>query len=228
MIQFKNIHKEYSARTLFQDLSFDVKGGELVAIVGLSGVGKSTLIHMLFGAETPDTGSVEIDGFDISELRPSELQLLRRSIGVIFQDFKLLSKKTVFENIAFAMEACGYSDEEIETRVPEMLHKVNMQRSEHKFPHQLSGGERQRVSIARALAHKPSLLVADEPTGNLDPKNAHDVGQVLKKLNEEDGMTIIIATHDKDLVDSLTPRVIRLENGKVKSDEVNGKFFEKK
>jgi cell division transport system ATP-binding protein len=224
MIRFRNITKIYGVKTLFQDLSFNIQSKELVALTGKSGVGKSTLVHMLIGAEKPDSGSIEIDGFDIAHLRKSELQLMRRSMGVIFQDFKLLPQKNVFENVAFAMEVCGNSDAEIEMRVPQVLKKVALSDAEHKFPQQLSGGEKQRVAIARALVHKPKLLVGDEPTGNLDPPNTKEIGDILKTLNEE-GITIIIATHDKELVNHLHPRVLYFENGTITHDEKHGKFL---
>lgn len=225
MIEFRSVAKHYGLRTLFQGLSFSLRQGELVAFTGPSGIGKSTLIHMLFGAQTPDEGMVLIDGHNIPTLGRSELQLLRRSMGVIFQDFKLLPKKTVFENVAFAMEACGESDDDIEIEVPKMLHRVHLSGFEHKFPYQLSGGERQRVAIARALIHKPSLLLADEPTGNLDPVNAREVGAILKKLHEEEQMTIVIATHDRELVELLKPRVLFFDKGHLERDEVDGQFW---
>ncbi len=224
MIHFLNISRKFGAKPLFHNLNFTIKNGEIVALIGASGVGKSTLIHMLLGAEKPDSGKVKIDGFDISHLDKSGLQLMRRSMGMIFQDFKLLPQKTVFENVAFAMEVCGNSDASIEERVPQVLKKVGLSDCEHKFPDQLSGGEKQRVAIARALVHEPKLLVADEPTGNLDPGNGKEIGSILKKLNTEDGITVIIATHDPDLVNQIRPRVIRFENGTIISDEEKGRF----
>ncbi len=225
MLRFRNISKNFGKKPLFKNLSFDIKSGELVALIGSSGVGKSTLLHMLLGEEKPDTGSVEIDGYDILQLRRPELQLMRRSMGVIFQDYKLLQQKTIFENVAFAMEVCGNSDAEIEQRVPELLKKVHLSDCEHKFPNQLSGGEKQRVAIARALVHEPRLLVADEPTGNLDPENGKEIGKILHQLNTEDNITIIIATHDPDLVNRIRPRVLYFENGEILSDDENGRFI---
>jgi cell division transport system ATP-binding protein len=224
MIRFQNIAKYYGLRTLFEKLNIEISSGEMVALIGDSGVGKSTLIHMLLGAEIPNKGVVEIDGFDVSALGRRERQMLRRSIGFIFQDFKLLPQKTVFENVAFAMEVCGNSNDEIETRVPLVLRIVGLSHCEHRFPHQLSGGENQRVAIARALVHKPRLLVADEPTGNLDPPNALEIGKILERINQEDETTVIIATHDRDLVNYLKPRVIALKNGIVVSDKKRGQF----
>ena len=228
MIRFKNIAKDYGHRRVLEHVDFSVRKGELVALVGTSGVGKSTLIHMLLGAERPSFGSVEIDGYVISELNATQQQLLRRSMGVIFQDFKLLKNRTVFENVAFAMEVCGESEEEIEDRVPEVLDKMYLLPLENKFPHQLSGGEKQRVAIARALVHRPKLLVADEPTGNLDPDNTYEIGEILKDLNQKDGITIIVGTHDRELVEILKPRVIVIRDGVVVSDEKNGSFPERK
>jgi len=225
VISFQNIKKYFGHRTLFENLSFEINGGELVALTGPSGVGKSTLISLLIGAEKPDGGKILIDGIELSRLSPNEIQMLRRSIGIIFQDFKLLRRKTVFENIAFAMEANDATDDEIENRVPELLKKVNLSGFENKFPETLSGGESQRVAIARALAHRPKLILADEPTGNLDPKNAHEIGEILKNLNETDGLTILLATHDKDLVDFLRPRVLLFQNGEIIRDEKNSEFL---
>lgn len=228
MIRFRNIEKHYGHIRVLEHVDFTIQKGELVALVGASGVGKSTLIHMLLGAEKPTLGSVEIDGFNIATLQPAQKQLLRRSMGVIFQDFKLLKNKTVFENVAFAMEVCGETNEEIEDRVPEVLDKMRLLPLENKFPNQLSGGEKQRVAIARALVHRPKLLVADEPSGNLDPDNTYEIAQILKDLNKKDGITIIIGTHDRELVDELHPRVILLKDGVIVSDEAQGKFPKRK
>lgn len=218
MIRFQGIQKHFGHRRVLDRIDFTVERGELVAIVGHTGTGKSTLIHMLIGAERPSAGTVEIDGFQISELKTAQKQLLRRSIGMIFQDFKLLRNRTVFENVAFAMEVCGETNEEIEARVPEVLRKVNLIEMENRFPNQLSGGEKQRVAIARALVHNPRLLVADEPTGNLDPETTHEIAAILKKLNQDDGITILLGTHDKELVNTLKPRVLVLKNGVISSD----------
>jgi len=226
VIQFEKIQKYFGNRALFDDFSLTIESGEFVALTGPSGVGKSTLIHLLMGSSRPDGGKILIDNFDVSVLKKSEIQMLRRSMGIIFQDFKLLRQKTVFENIAFALEVCDASDAEIELRVPEVLAKVNLTGFEHTFPETLSGGERQRVAIARALAHRPKLILADEPTGNLDPANAREIGNVLRTLNEEDGLTVVLATHDKDLVNLLRPRVVLLQNGEIVRDEKNGEFFE--
>ncbi len=228
MIRFRNIEKHFGHMRVLEHVDFIVRKGELVALVGSSGVGKSTLIHMLLGAEKPSFGSVEIDGYNLSTLNSAQQQLLRRSMGVIFQDFKLLKNKTVFENVAFAMEVCGETGEDIEDRVPEVLDRMFLLPLENKFPHQLSGGEKQRVAIARALVHQPKLLVADEPTGNLDPDNTYEIGKILKDLNEKDGITIIVGTHDRELVEILKPRVIQIKNGVITSDEKNGKFPERK
>ncbi|QQS59266.1 ATP-binding cassette domain-containing protein [Candidatus Peregrinibacteria bacterium] len=226
MIRFRNISKEYGLKLLFDRINIEIQGGEFVALTGVSGVGKSTLLHFLIGAEKPDSGSVEVDGFHVGLLSTSELQLLRRSMGVIFQDFKLLPRKNVFENVAFAMEVCGNSDAEIEERVPTVLNRVGLSDAQHKFPEQLSGGEQQRVAIARALVHRPSLLLADEPTGNLDPAGARDIGDMLHSLNKEDGITILLSTHNKNIVNTIRPRVLHLKDAKIMSDISHGKYPE--
>lgn len=222
MIAFQKISKDFGAKKVFNKLDLTIESGELVTLVGASGVGKTTLVHMLMGAEKPDEGKITIDGYNIAELSRHDLQLMRRHMGVIFQDFKLLPKKTIFENVAFALEACGKNNAQIEKEVPKVLNKVGLLGSESKFPNELSGGERQRVAIARALVHNPSLLIADEPTGNLDPENTMEIAKILKNINEKEKITVIIATHDKHFVDFLRPRVIHLGEKGILRDEQNG------
>ena len=224
MIRFQDISKTFGTKKVFDGLTLSIESGELVALVGSSGVGKTTLVHMLMGAEMPDSGTITIDGYNIAELNKHDLQLMRRHMGVIFQDFKLLPQKTVFENVAFALEVCGASDEKREREVPKVLKKVGLLDSENKFPSELSGGERQRVAIARALVHSPSLLIADEPTGNLDPENTMEIAKILQNINKSEEITVIIATHDKHFVDFLRPRVIHLGEGGIVSDKQQGKM----
>ncbi|MCT4592299.1 MAG: ATP-binding cassette domain-containing protein [Candidatus Gracilibacteria bacterium] len=214
MIRFKNVSKSFGIANVLDDISFDIQKGECVAITGESGSGKSTLIHMLIGAARPSNGAVQIDNFHIERLSTDNLQLFRRSIGVVFQDFKLLEKKTVFENVAFALEALDETDEEIYVRTNSAISKVGLQGKEHRFPHELSGGEKQRTAIARAIVHNPHVIIADEPTGNLDQKNSLEVINLLKKLNQ-DGITVIIATHSNEVLDILKPRIITIKNHKI-------------
>lgn len=195
-------------------MSFSIQPGEFVVIKGVSGAGKSTIINLLIGADKPDQGIVEVDNLLVNEMDDNTLQLYRRKLGVVFQDYKLLPKKTVYENVAFAMEVCEEANHNIEQRVPEVLEKVGLLQFQDKFPSQLSGGEEQRLAIARALVHNPRLIIADEPTGNLDEENVRGILRLLTKLQEE-GATILMTTHDP-LVQELAPgRTLTLENGKI-------------
>lgn len=189
-----------------------------MTFIGPSGAGKSTLINILIGAIKPNRGSVTVDGYDITRLNRPSLQLYRRRLGIVFQDFKLLPKKTVQENIAFALEVCGASPDQIKKRTKEVLEIVGLTKLKNHFPKQLSGGERQKTAIARALIHNPKLFIADEPTGNLDPESAQEVLDILQKININ-GATVILATHNKSLVDRLMKRVINLKDGKIVADE---------
>lgn len=223
-ISFINVTKEYEAGfKVLDDVSFDIDQGEFVFVVGPSGAGKSTIVRLLTKEEPPNGGDILFNGESILGLTLEQLPELRRKIGVVFQDFKLLDSKNVFENVAIALEVADASEEEIKSIVPNVLSMVGLTDKMFKFPKQLSGGEKQRVSIARALAHEPDVLVADEPTGMIDPDAAEDVIEILEKINSL-GTTVLMATHDQSVVNKLKKRVIRLEDGKLVSDKVGGKY----
>jgi cell division transport system ATP-binding protein len=192
-------------------------------LVGQSGAGKSTLLKLIIGEEKPDSGRILIDDIDVAKIRRHDIPFLRRKIGVVFQDIKLLPNRTVFENVAFAMEVSGENHKKITVEVPKILETVGLDSRSGAFPREMSGGERQRIAIARALAHKPVLLLADEPTGNLDSINAWDIIQLLLKINKL-GTTVILATHAKDLVNSVKKRVITIEKGEIIYDQEKGKY----
>ena len=199
------------------DVTLTVVAGEFVSIVGHSGAGKTTLTKMVLADENPSGGTVFFESIDIHKLKNKDLTKLRRRIGVVFQDFKLLSNKTAYENIAFAMEAVGKTDLEIASDVPHVLELVDLSHRLHHFPNQMSGGEQQRLAIARAIINQPELIIADEPTGNLDSVNTHEIVQILKKINDL-GTTVILTTHNRGIIDSVGKRVITMENGKVIRD----------
>ncbi len=224
MIQFKNVSKVYPPNHYaLSEVSFHIKPGELVSIVGQSGAGKSTIIKLLTAEEAPTKGEIIIGGWNITDIADREVPALRRQIGVVFQDFKLLPKKTVYENVAFALEVSGTPKKRIADVVPQVLKIVGLKEKHNSFPEQLSGGEKQRVAIARALVHRPKVLLADEPTGNLDTINTQDIIHLLEKINEF-GTTVVLVTHDRDVVNTLNKRVITLEDGKVIKDVEKGKY----
>lgn len=224
MISLKNVSKYYTREhPALEGISLEIDPGEFVSIVGQSGSGKTTLVKLLIAEERANKGAVSIGGWDITKIRYRDIPLLRRQIGVIFQDFKLLAKKTVEENIAFALEVAGSARGRIHQVVPKVLEVVGLGHKALSYPHQLSGGEQQRVAIARSLVHRPKILVADEPTGNLDSINTHEIIEILKKINEF-GTTVILVTHNREIVNHLKKRVIALENGRVVSDEEKGKY----
>ncbi len=224
MIYFDKVSKVYPGDVVaLADLSFAIEPGEFVSVVGHSGSGKTTLIKMILAEDAPSMGQVFFESADIHKLNRKELPKLRRRIGSVFQDFRLLPNKTVYENIAFTMEAAGRTDEEIASDVPHVLELVGLGNKLWSFPRELSGGERQRVAIARAIVNQPDLLIADEPTGNLDPLNANDIIQIFKKINDI-GTTVLLATHDKGIIDSLGRRVITLENGRLIRDNKQGRY----
>ena len=214
MIIFDNVLKSYKERTVLDRVSFTINAAEFVSIVGKSGSGKTTIAKLLLSSEKPNGGKVTVDGINVHKLSGSILQLYRRKAGMIFQDYKLLEHMTAFENIAFALRVCGESSSVIKKRVPKLLNLVNLTGSENKFPNQLSGGEKQRVAIARALVHNPKLIIADEPTGNLDPENTLDIINLLLKINSMN-TTVILTTHDINIVRALNKRVLILHNGKI-------------
>ena len=225
MIKFQNVTKIYPPdTTVLQDVSFEVMEGEFVSIVGKSGAGKTTLIRMILGLEVPTHGNVFFAGQNISKIQSAELQKIRRRIGGIYQDYKLLSAKTVFENVAYIMAVEGKDNGQINLEVPKVLDAVGLREKHHNFPDQLSGGEQQRLAIARALVNYPDVIIADEPTGNLDPYNAYEVLSLLEKINRV-GKTVILSTHDREIVNRLGKRVITIEDGKLIRDEAKGRFL---
>jgi len=217
MIIFDNVKKFYGQRPVLDGISIAIEPQEFVSIIGPSGAGKSTLIYTLIGAEKIHEGSIMVDDYKVHVMSEKALQMYRRKIGIIFQDYKLLPRKNVSENIAFALETCGYPKELIKKRVDEVIDIVGLNKVSDKFPRQLSGGEQQKTAIARALVHDPKLIIADEPTGNLDPESAEEILDLLMKINQN-GSTVLLATHNKHLVNTLQQRVIRLESGKIVSD----------
>ncbi|MDP3996424.1 MAG: cell division ATP-binding protein FtsE [bacterium] len=224
MIYFDNVSKIYSDDSVaLKDVTFSIEPKEFLSIVGHSGAGKTTLLKMLLAEEKPSQGRVFFESTDVHGLRKHEILNIRRRIGTIFQDFRLLPHLTAFENIAFAMEAAGRSDEDIDSDVPHVLDLVDLGHKMWNFPSELSGGEKQRVAIARAIVNQPDIIIADEPTGNLDPLNTYEIIQILKKINDL-GTTVILTTHNKGVIDSLEKRVITMESGKVLRDDPTGKY----
>jgi cell division transport system ATP-binding protein len=226
MLEVKNVTKAFGSSIVLNDVSFSVEPKSFVCITGPSGAGKSTLISLMIGGEIATTGSIFIDAVDLRSVPRGALQLFRRRVGVVFQDYKLLENRTVAENIAFPLEVCGLADSIIKKRVPELLERVDMKERSNALPRELSGGEKTRVAIARAIVHKPIILLADEPTGNVDPEQAKSIMELFKEIHKE-GTTIILATHDTTLVDTLQTRVIRLEGGAVVRDSIGG-YYDKK
>ena len=225
MILLDRVTKSYGkdSTPAISRMSLFVEPREFVIIVGSSGAGKSTLLKLLTREEKPTSGKIVVGGIDYDTLKDSQVPMLRRKIGVVFQDFKLLPQRTVFENIAFALEIAGMTSREIKSTVPKVIELVGLTGKEKQFPHQLSGGERQRVAIARAVVRQPKILIADEPTGNLDPKHSWDIVRLLEKINKY-GTTVLLTTHNAEIVDKLKRRVIRIDGGKITSDQAEGSY----
>lgn len=224
MINFQNVSKQYNDdEPALKDVSFKINPKEFVSIVGRSGAGKSTIVKLLIAEEQPSRGRVFFGHFDVGKLKPAELPKLRRHIGVIFQDFRLLPTKTAYENVAFALEVSGRPANEVDDLVTEVLDLVGLSGKENSYANELSGGEKQRVAIARAMVGRPDVIIADEPTGNLDPINTLEVVNLLSQINEL-GTTVILATHNKEVVNQLNRRVIVLDNGRIVRDEEKGRY----
>lgn len=225
MIYFDRVTKRYHDGTpAIEDITLSIAPKEFVSIVGHSGAGKTTLLKMLLAQERPTDGTVFFESVDVHSIPTNSLHHFRRKIGMIFQDYRLIPNKTAFENIAFAMEAAGRPDDEIATDVPYILELVGLGGKSHHFPSQLSGGEQQRVAIGRAIINQPDVIVADEPTGNLDPVNTFEIVEILKKINEL-GTTVLITTHNKGVVDAMGKRVITMEKGRIARDDAQGHYI---
>jgi cell division transport system ATP-binding protein len=224
MIRFVDVTKIYSNGVIgLRNTTVKIDKGEFVFIIGSSGSGKSTFLKLIMHEEMPTEGEVYVNGYSVHDMPHSEIPYLRRSLGVVFQDFRLLPNKTAYENVAFAMQIVEATSREIRRQVPLALGLVGLSKKAKAYPNQLSGGEQQRVVLARALVNNPSVLIADEPTGNLDPKTSKEIMALLEEINQR-GTTVVVATHEKDLVDSMKKRVIVLERGDIKSDEKKGSY----
>ncbi|MCO4529219.1 cell-division ATP-binding protein FtsE [Streptococcus infantarius subsp. infantarius] len=224
LIEMKGVTKKYHrSTTALRDINVSINPGEFVYIVGPSGAGKSSFIKLLYREEKVSAGILKVGEFNLTKMKKRQIPILRRSIGVVFQDYKLLPKKTVFENVAYAMQVIGEKPREIKKRVPEVLELVGLKHKMRSFPDQLSGGEQQRVAIARAIVNNPKVLIADEPTGNLDPEISWEIMQLLERINLQ-GTTVLMATHNKQIVDNLRHRVIAIEEGRIVRDEEEGEY----
>jgi cell division transport system ATP-binding protein len=225
LIRFDQVTKQYpnSAAPALDDVTLEIADGEFVFLVGSSGSGKSSLIRLVLKEDTPTSGTVEVDGVNIGELANREVPEFRRGMGVVFQDFRLLPNRTVYENIQFALEVIGAPDDEIEKRIPAVLELVGFDGKEHRFPNELSGGEQQRVALARAVVNRPKLLLCDEPTGNLDPTTSLGIMKLLDRINRT-GTTIVMATHDHAMVDEMRKRTVEIANGRIIRDEQSGSY----
>ena len=225
MIKFYNVSKYYSKNAIaLKQINMHIKPGEFVSIVGQSGTGKTTMVKTIIGEEKIDQGKIVIGGWDITNIGQREIPTLRRQIGVIFQDFKFLNKKTLFENVAFAMQVCGGNSKKIKKTVPHVMKIVGLEDKANRYPQEISGGEQQRTAIARSLVHLPKILLADEPTGNLDSLNAYEIIDLLLHINKF-GTTVILVTHNREIVNRLKKRVITLDNGTIISDQAVGRYI---
>ncbi|WP_318616506.1 cell division ATP-binding protein FtsE [Priestia megaterium] len=224
MIEMQNVYKTYpNGVKAINGISIKINQGEFAYIVGPSGAGKSTFIKMIYREEKPSSGNIIVNGANVAKIKDSKVPIFRRHIGVVFQDFKLLPKLTVYENIAFALEVIEQSPEEIKKRVLEVLELVKLKGKMDSFPDELSGGEQQRVSIARSIVNSPKVVIADEPTGNLDPETSWEIMDIFEEINKR-GTTILMATHNREIVNTIRKRVIAIENGNVVRDEVRGEY----
>ena len=224
MINLEGVTKRYTRDSVgLEEVNLKIQPGEFVSVVGQSGSGKTTLVKLIIAEERVTGGKIEVGGWNITRIPDRNIPLLRRQIGVIFQDFKLLPKKTIYENVAFALEVSGESNARIRMVIPRLLEIVGIAHKAKSYPHQVSGGEQQRVAIARALVHRPKILVADEPTGNLDSLNSQEIIEILRKINEF-GTTILLVTHNREIVNQLRKRVIIINQGRIVSDEQEGKY----
>ncbi len=225
MIKFNNVTKIYPpGRVILQNVSFGIEEGEFISIVGKSGAGKTTLVRLILGLEVPTSGEVYFGDVNLKEADSSKIQEIRRQIGGIYQDYKLLPQKTVYENVAYIMEVEGRAHSEIKKEVPRVLELIGLGDKTNNFPKELSGGEQQRLAIARALVNHPKIIIADEPTGNLDPYNTYEVIYLLEKINKA-GTTVILLTHDREVINKLSKRVITLVGGEIIRDEAEGRFI---
>ncbi len=224
MVRMRDVFKIYENGTrAIKGINLDIEDGEFVFLVGPSGSGKSTLLKMLTGEIAPSEGTIFVNGYDLDSIKPRRMPYMRRTLGVIFQDFRLIDKKSVYENVAFAMRAAGASNKEIRSRVPYVLDLVGLDNTEGRRPPELSGGEQQRVAIARALANNPQMIIADEPTGNLDPARSLEIMMLLEKINEL-GTTVLVVSHEKELVDKFSKRVVAIDGGRIVSDGMDGYY----
>ena len=224
MIEITDVTKSYSVGTqALKGVSLQIEDGEFVFLVGPSGSGKSTIIKLITGELKPTSGDVHVNGYSLSRIRKKEIPFLRRTVGVVFQDFRLIDTKTVYENVAFAMRVIGAREQEIRERVPYVLELVGLENKSHRHPGELSGGEQQRLAIARALVNNPSTIIADEPTGNLDPARSLEIMSLLQEINNL-GTTVLVVTHEKDLVERFANRVVAIDDGLVISDGMDGYY----
>ena len=225
MIEFRNVTKVYDVGTrALKGVNLHIDDGEFVFLVGPSGSGKSTIIKLLTAELEPTSGSIEVNGYKLETIKKRQIPYMRRTVGVIFQDFRLIENKTVFENVAYGMRVVGASSKEIKTRVPYVLDLVGLENRGRRLPHELSGGEQQRVAIARALVNNPAMIVADEPTGNLDPQRSYEIMMLLESINAL-GTTVMVVTHERELVNRFTKRVIAINEGKVINDGMDGYYI---